>query len=414
MISIKSILIKLLFVISLVQISFVLGQEFAITEAQKDKNGIIHVTDENFDKIFDLVQSHSFGLFLLFTTNTVEMGCKTCVEFNPEFDLVAKSWKLDHPDFVSNTDPDLKLLFGKAIVHSPKNIPNVFKLFKLQHIPRLFYFPPGSNLNNFEILDIPHDAGHERVNQIFKWVKRVAGINNDTDFVIHQQINWTNVFVNCFIVFFSIYIFKKNYNLILKFVAFRWIWGLFSVIFILFMISGYMFTKMKQVPLAGADKNGDIIYFAEKDFQNQFGIETQIVAFFYGIIGVLMILLIKIIPALDPNNTNTVSLDRIDINSSNGDGGSGGINNNNNNNGSGNGNGNGNSRTDSVDFKYTKKSKKRNSKGNIHMNSSYLAYILAITGAVLLYSFFAAFTHVYSIKQSYPFTFFKLTSLLGF
>ena len=388
----KSTLINLLLTIFLVQISFVFGQEFAITEAQKDKNGIIYLTDDNFDKIFSLSQSHSFGLVLLFTTNTIEMGCKTCVDFNPEFDLIAKSWKLDHPDFVSNVDPDLKLFFGKAIVSSPIDIPNIFRLFKLQHIPKLFYFPPGADLSDFESFDIPHEGGHERINQVTKWIKRSAGINSETDFVIHQQIDWANVFVTCFLIFVSVYIFKKKYNLILKFVAFRWIWGLLSVIFILFMISGYMFTKMKQVPLAGADRNGDIIYFAENDFQNQFGIETQIVALFYGIMGVLMIALIKIIPTLDnasPENTDVSS--------------------------SGSSNSNGKSRTDSVDYKSTRKFKKKNNNNSsIHMNPSYLSYILSIAAAILLYSFFAAFTHIYSMKQSYPFTFFKLTSLLGF
>ncbi|KAK5774032.1 hypothetical protein RI543_004566 [Arxiozyma heterogenica] len=414
MVSIKLVLIKLLSFILLVQISFVLGQEFAITEAQRDKNGIIDVTDENFDKVFDLVQSHSFGLFLLFTTNTVEMGCRTCVEFNPEFDLIAKSWKLDHPDFISNTDPDLKFLFGKAVVYSPKNIPDIFKLFRLQHIPALFYFSPGSGLHQFESFDIQHASGPERANQMLKWIKRSTGISDDTDFVIHQQTNWANVFVTCLIVFCSTLLIKKNHNLILKLVRLRWIWGLASVIFILFMISGYMFTKMRQVPLAGADRNGHIIYFAEKDFQNQFGIETQIVALFYGIIGALMIFLIKIIPALDPSNDNTTSSDSFDISNTSIRSNSGHNNSSSGNNNNNNSNSNNNSRTDSVDFSFTKKSKKKNSKGNIHINSPYLVYVLAIVGTILLYSFFAAFTHMYSIKQSYPFTFFKLTSLLGF
>lgn len=165
---IRSFLIKVLTFISLVQVSFVLRHtEFAITEAQKDNNGIIYLTDDNFDKIFNLSQSRSFGLVLLFTTNTVvELGCKSCLDFDPEFDLIAKSWKLDHPTFVSNVDPDLKLLFGKVVIDSPQNIPKVFKLFKLQHIPKLFYFPPGSNLDDFELIDIPQDSSVERINKI--------------------------------------------------------------------------------------------------------------------------------------------------------------------------------------------------------------------------------------------------------
>ena len=388
MISIKSVLIKLFTFISFIQVSLVLGQEFAVAEAQRDKNGILYITDDNLNKIFNLSQSRSFGLVLLFTTNSVDLGCKSCTDFDPEFDLIARSWKLDHPDFVSNVDPNVKLLFAKAVLDSPQNIPNVFKLFKLQQIPKLFYFPPGSNLNNFETIDIPQDSSVERINKVVNWIKTLSKLNSN-DFMIHQQIDWTNVFVTCFIIFSTVYIVQKNYNLFLRFVASKWVWGFSSVIFILLMISGYMFTKMRQVPLAGADRNGDIVYFAMNDFQNQFGIETQIVALFYGVIGVLMITLIKIIPTFDSNNKIS-------------------FNNNNNNN-------NNNNKTDSVDFKSIKKTRKKNTNSNKNsMDSPYLACILAIVCAILLYSFFAAFTHVYAMKQSYPFTLIKLTSLLGF
>ena len=101
------------------------------------------------------------------------------------------------------------------------------------------------------------------------------------DFMIHLQIDWTNLFVTCCVIFFPLFTpSKKNYDHFLRFIAFKWIWGVSSAIFILLMISGYMFTKMRQVPLAGADRNGDIIYFAANEFQNQFDVETQIVAFF--------------------------------------------------------------------------------------------------------------------------------------
>ena len=54
---IRSFLIKVLTFISRAQVSIVLGHtEFAITEAQKDNNGIIYLTDDNFDKIFNLSQ----------------------------------------------------------------------------------------------------------------------------------------------------------------------------------------------------------------------------------------------------------------------------------------------------------------------------------------------------------------------
>lgn len=363
----NGLLTRLVAVIAVFQV--VLGQEFAMNEARQDKSGIIKLTDENFAEVFELPNKRSYGVAVLFTTNNMDFGCNTCVKFDPEYELIAQSWVKDHPQFTSSKNPDSQLFFAKATIDSPNSVPNIFRMFKLTQIPKILYFPPGEDIQNFENVDIPPEDGLERVNHIAGWLGSLAGA---PDIVIHQPTDWSNLLLTAFIGFAVVYLFRKHTDLILGFIGSKWIWTIVSTIFIIFMVSGYMFTQMRQVPIAGSNRNGEVIYFAEGEFQNQFGIETQIVAIFYGILALCMIFLIKIVPTFDSNVTDST--------------------------------------TNISDNSNTKKNKKTKRKDNF-INSPYFAYVLAVVGAAILYSFFAAYTNIYSMKQSYPFTFLKLAQL---
>jgi oligosaccharyltransferase complex subunit gamma len=57
----------------------------------------------------------------------------------------------------------------------------------------------------------------------------------------------------------------------------RNLWAAVSLIAILLFTSGQMFNHIRKVPYVASDGHGGISYFAG-GFQNQFGMETQIVA----------------------------------------------------------------------------------------------------------------------------------------
>lgn len=57
----------------------------------------------------------------------------------------------------------------------------------------------------------------------------------------------------------------------------RNLWAAFSLIMVLLFTSGHMFNHIRKVPYVAGDGKGGISYFAG-GFQNQFGMETQIVA----------------------------------------------------------------------------------------------------------------------------------------
>lgn len=64
---------------------------------------------------------------------------------------------------------------------------------------------------------------------------------------------------------------------VLPIVQNRNIWASISLISILLFTSGHMFNHIRKVPYVAGDGKGGITYFAG-GFQNQLGLETQIVA----------------------------------------------------------------------------------------------------------------------------------------
>lgn len=67
------------------------------------------------------------------------------------------------------------------------------------------------------------------------------------------------------------------YPYILPFIQSRNLWAAISLILILLFTSGHMFNHIRKVPYVAGNGRGGINYFAG-GFQNQFGMETQIVA----------------------------------------------------------------------------------------------------------------------------------------
>jgi oligosaccharyltransferase complex subunit gamma len=57
----------------------------------------------------------------------------------------------------------------------------------------------------------------------------------------------------------------------------RNLWAAISLIAVLLFTSGHMFNHIRKVPYVSGDGKGGISYFAG-GFQNQFGLETQIIA----------------------------------------------------------------------------------------------------------------------------------------
>ncbi|KAJ5457131.1 hypothetical protein N7530_012405 [Penicillium desertorum] len=78
----------------------------------------------------------------------------------------------------------------------------------------------------------------------------------------------------------------------------RNLWAAISLIAILLFTSGQMFNHIRKVPYVAGDGKGGISYFAG-GFQNQFGMETQIVAAIYAVLSFATIALALKVPRME-------------------------------------------------------------------------------------------------------------------
>jgi len=80
----------------------------------------------------------------------------------------------------------------------------------------------------------------------------------------------------------------------------RNLWAAVSLIAVLLFTSGHMFNHIRKVPYVAGNQKGGISYFAS-GFQNQFGLESQIIAAIYGVLAFAAISLALKVPRIaDP------------------------------------------------------------------------------------------------------------------
>ena len=132
-------------------------------------------------------------------------------------------------------------------------------------LPRLF-----SCLTNMSIPNSPISA-----DQVYSWIGRHLPDGPKPQLI--RPINYTRIVSAITILMAVVTAIAVLSPYLLPIVQNRNLWAAISLIAILLFTSGQMFNHIRKVPYVAGDGHGGISYFAG-GFQNQFGMETQIVA----------------------------------------------------------------------------------------------------------------------------------------
>jgi oligosaccharyltransferase complex subunit gamma len=97
------------------------------------------------------------------------------------------------------------------------------------------------------------------------------------DFPLIKPFNWNRLLGTIAFLLVAGTVTKLAWAQIKKIVSNRNFWAVGSLVTILLFTSGHMFSSIRHTPFVQANGKGGIAYIAG-GFQNQFGIETQIVA----------------------------------------------------------------------------------------------------------------------------------------
>lgn len=271
-----------------------------LATAHASRGHTIDVNDNNYKQL--LQGPRDFHAVLLMTLTSSQLNCVLCNEFKPEYELVASSWLQDHPNGLdggaangaadSAANDDVKDVF--FLYSEFKESRELFSLFQLNNIPKVFYLPPTKSRAATEYLQNHQEyqffAGEHR-DLLVAWLRDRTGLQ----FPIHVPPDYTRIVSNIVLVATAVMLGRVFWRHVTRVLTLRAVWGAVLLAVILLLISGYMFNQIRGVPYVRESGNGQVEYFAAGQ-QSQYGVETQILSFVYGCLSLFVIVLVKKVP----------------------------------------------------------------------------------------------------------------------
>ncbi|KAI9048643.1 hypothetical protein LZ554_007474 [Drepanopeziza brunnea f. sp. 'monogermtubi'] len=233
-----------------------------------------------------------YSVAILLTALDARFGCQMCREFQPEWELLSKSW------IKGDKKGESRLVYGTLDFTDGKT---TFQSLGLQTAPVLLLFQPTIGEHAVKNkLPIRYDFanGPQTAEQAHAWISRHMPGRPHPNVV--RPINWLRIISITTTILGTLAFVTVAWPYLVPILQNRNLWAAISLIAILLFTSGHMFNHIRKVPYVAGDGKGGISYFAG-GFQTQYGLETQIVAAIYGLLSFATISLALKVPRIrDP------------------------------------------------------------------------------------------------------------------
>ncbi|KAL8648991.1 MAG: hypothetical protein Q9210_004664 [Variospora velana] len=253
-------------------------------------SGPLKLDDALYEKL--TATPRDYTLAVLLTALEARFGCQLCRDFQPEWDVVGKSWIKG--DKKGNT----RLLLGTLDFADGKG---TFQKLMLQTAPILMLFPPTTGPKakaDAQAIRYDFTMGSQSAEQVHDWIIRHLPAGPKPP--VYRPLNYVRLITITTAVLGLVSFVSVASPYIIPIVQNRNLWAAMSLITILLFTSGHMFNHIRKVPYVAGNGKGGISYFAG-GFSNQFGLETQIVAAMYGTLSFATIALALKVPRMvDP------------------------------------------------------------------------------------------------------------------
>ncbi|PHH79189.1 hypothetical protein CDD80_5463 [Ophiocordyceps camponoti-rufipedis] len=239
-----------------------------------------------------------FTVAVLLTAQGPRFGCQLCREFQPEWELTARSWAK------GDKAGETRMLFATLDFAEGRE---TFIKLGLQTAPVLLLYPPTHGPHAVSSRDpkrYDFNSGPPAGEKIYAWI--VSELPGRPHPPFQRPINfiaWASA-VTALAGVATLAYTAGPY--ILPIIQNRQVWATGTMIAILLFISGHMFNHIRKVPYVGSDGKGGVTYIAP-GFQNQYGLETQIIATLYGIMSFCTIALVTRVPRIANRRTQTLT-----------------------------------------------------------------------------------------------------------
>ncbi|CAP61672.1 uncharacterized protein PODANS_4_2450 [Podospora anserina S mat+] len=244
-------------------------------------------------------QPRDYTAAVVLTAMDSRFNCQLCREFQPEWDLLARSW------VKGDKAGESRVLFGTLDFADGREI---FMSLGLQTAPVLLLFPPTVGphaVANSEPLRYDFSNGPQIAEVVHTWIAR--HLPDRPHPPVKRPINWMRWISTTVLTLGSLTASYVAWPYIVPVLQSRNIWAAVTLISILLFTSGHMYNHIRKVPYVASDGKGGISYFAS-GFQSQYGLETQIVAALYGLLSLAGISLAIKVPRIGDSKTQGVAV----------------------------------------------------------------------------------------------------------
>ncbi|KAF4615316.1 hypothetical protein D9613_003071 [Agrocybe pediades] len=251
--------------------------EQRLVELANAGNGVITLNEDTFDLLTSPKRTWSASIQL--TALDGRRRCGPCKEFNPSFEAVAKAWK-SAPSDKRNEQFFATIDFDTA--------PSVFQKLNLMSAPVVFHYPPADGSRkpasgNISPVKYDFSEGFE-AGPLAEYLSKYTPV----PIPYRDPIDWAH--------WLTIAVGVLGAAIFLRFISpivqNRWSWAVGTVLVTLVMTSGFMFTRIRNVPFNGGDGS-----WIAAGYQNQYGQEVQVVSFMYGLLAFSFLMLILVVPS---------------------------------------------------------------------------------------------------------------------
>ncbi|EHA58343.1 hypothetical protein MCOR27_002111 [Pyricularia oryzae] len=265
--------------------------------AQSQTQNPIKLDDSSYRKLTRAPRDYSISILL--TAMDARYGCQLCREFQPEYDLLARSW------LKGDKKGDSRLIYAVLDFTDGKD---TFMSLGLQTAPVLYFFPATTGphaVPSPEPIRYDFNNGALTAEQVHGWMSR--NLPDRPHPPVKRPINWMRWITGTVSILGVSTAAFLAWPYVVPIITNRNIWAGLTLISILVFTSGHMFNHIRKVPYVAGDGRGGVSYFAG-GFQNQYGLETQIIAAIYGILAFASISLAVKVPRIADAKTQQVAV----------------------------------------------------------------------------------------------------------
>ncbi|TGJ80968.1 hypothetical protein E0Z10_g7792 [Xylaria hypoxylon] len=271
------------------------ASRFQTFHTQAVSSSPLKLSDSTYKKLTSAPRDYAVAVLL--TALDAKYGCQLCTAFQPEWEVLSKSWTK------GDKKGESRLILSTLDFAEGRD---TFMSLGLQTAPVLFLFQPTTGphaVPNPDPLRFDFANGPPSAEQVHDWLAR--HLPDRPHPAVYRPVNYVRWAVSTVSVLGVLGVVFKLSPYILPIIQNRNVWAGLSLIGILLFTSGHMYNQIRKVPYVSGDGRGGISYFAA-GFQSQYGLETQIIAFIYGVLSFATISLAMKAPRTKDNNVQQI------------------------------------------------------------------------------------------------------------